>query len=48
MSRTKTVGEVFGTRRNLLRLGGLGLLGASVGGDRPRRPLLLAWRGIAC
>ena len=26
---TKTVGEVFQTRRDLLKLGGLGLLGAS-------------------
>ena len=35
MSRTKTVEEVFGTRRDLLRLGGLGLVGASVGGTWP-------------
>ena len=35
MSRTKTVEEVFGTRRDLLRLGGLGLVGASVGGAWP-------------
>src|SRR5262245_41106878 len=27
---TRTVGEVFQTRRDLLKLGGLGLLGASV------------------
>ena len=35
MSRTKTVRELFSTRRDLLRLGGLGLLGASVEGAWP-------------
>src|SRR5260370_35737464 len=32
---SKTVGEVFQTRRDLLKLGGLGLLGASVDGVWP-------------
>jgi hypothetical protein len=37
MANSKTVGETFATRRDLLRLGGLGLLGASGEGVWPLR-----------
>jgi hypothetical protein len=46
MAKSVTVGERFGTRRDLLRLGGLGLVGASLDGVWPLQLSATETRGV--